>query len=96
MEASNRLGNILNSTNPDLTAFQRLGGKLLMYHGWLNQNISPRNSIRYYESVEEVMGNDTRDFARLFIAPGMGHCGGGPGPNTLDGLAALESWVEKK
>lgn len=56
-----------------------------------------RNSIRYYESVEEVMGGDeTRDFARLFLAPGMGHCGGGPGPNTLDGLAAVEAWVEKK
>jgi feruloyl esterase len=94
--ASNLLGPILNSIEPDLTAFQRLGGKLILYHGWLDQNISPRNSIRYYESVEDVMGNDTRDFARLFMAPGMGHCGGGPGPNTLDGLTALENWVEKK
>lgn len=96
VEASNRLGNILNSTDPDLTAFQRLGGKLLMYHGWLDQNISPRNSIQYYENVEEIFGNETRDFARLFLAPGMGHCGGGPGPNALDGLTALENWVEKK
>ena len=97
VEASNRLAPLLNSTEPDLTAFQRLGGKLVMYHGWVDQNISPRNSIRYYESIEEVMGGDeTRDFARLFLAPGMGHCGGGPGPNTLDGLAAVEAWVEQK
>jgi feruloyl esterase len=94
--ASNLLGPILNSIEPDLTAFQRLGGKLILYHGWLDQNISPRNSIQYYESVEEVMGEQTRDFARLFMAPGMGHCGGGPGPNMLDGLTALENWVEKK
>ncbi len=71
VEASNRLGNILNSVDPDLTAFQRLGGKLLIYHGWLDQNISPRNSIQYYESVEEIFGKETRDFARLFLAPGL-------------------------
>ncbi len=96
VEASNRMSPILNSTEPDLTAFKRLGGKLVMYHGWLDQNISPRNSISYYENVEEVIGEETRDFARLFLAPGMGHCGGGPGPNTLDGLSAVEAWVEKK
>jgi feruloyl esterase len=96
VSASNLLGPILNSIDPDLTAFQRLGGKLLMYHGWLDQNISPRNSIHYYESVEEVMGAETRAFARLFMAPGMGHCVGGPGPNTFDALTALENWVEKK
>jgi Tannase and feruloyl esterase len=96
VEASKRLGPILNSIDPDLTAFQRLGGKLILYHGWLDQNISPRNSIRYYESVADVMGEETRDFARLFMAPGMGRCGGGPGPDTLDALAALEAWVEKK
>ena len=97
VEATNRLSPILNSIEPDLTAFKRLGGKLLMYHGWLDQNISPRNSIRYYENVEEVFGGDeTRDFARLFLAPGMGHCGGGAGPNTFDALSALENWIEKK
>lgn len=96
IEASNRMAPSLNSTEPDLTAFKRLGGKLLMYHGWLDQNISPRNSISYYENVEEIFGNETRDFVRLFMAPGMGHCSGGSGPNTLDGLAALENWVENK
>ena len=96
-DASRRMGPLLDSVETDLTAFQRLGGKLLMYHGWLDQNISPRNSIHYYESLEETMGREaTRDFARLFLAPGMQHCNGGPGPNTFDALAALESWIETK
>src|SRR5436190_16632881 len=70
----------------------RIGGKLILYHGWIDQNISPRNSIRYYESAEEVMGGgETRDFARLFLAPGMGHCGGSP--SALDALSGIESWA---
>ena len=68
-----------------------------MYHGWSDQNISPRNSIAYYESVVAFQGGEkpTQDFLRLFMAPGMGHCGGGDGPNRFDGLNALENWVEK-
>lgn len=95
-EASNRLGPILDSTSPDLTAFKRLGAKMIMYHGWIDQNIAPRNSIAYYEKVKETIGGEgeIQPFFRLFMAPGMGHCGGGPGPNTFDSLAALEQWVE--
>jgi len=95
-DASHRLGPVLNSTDPDLTAFKRLGGKLIMYHGWIDPNIAPRNSIAYYQSVREAMGGapETESFVRLFMVPGMGHCGGGPGPNTFDALAALEQWVE--
>jgi feruloyl esterase len=96
-EASKKLGSLLDSTDPDLTPFKKLGGKLIQYHGWIDQNISPLNSISYYESVEKTMGGKqaSQDFYRLFLAPGMGHCGGGAGPNTLDGLSALEQWVEK-
>jgi len=96
-EASKKLGPVLDSTNPDLTSFKKRGGKLIMYHGWLDQNIAPRNSIQYFESVQKKMGGEkqTQDFARLFLAPGMTHCGGGPGPNTLDALSSLEQWVEK-
>jgi feruloyl esterase len=98
-EADSRLGPILNATDPNLTPFWARGGKLIMYHGWIDQNIAPRNSISYYESVVEKMGSKdqwkTSEFLRLFMAPGMGHCSGGPGPNTFDMLAALEQWVEK-
>ena len=73
--ASNRLAPILDSVNPDLTAFKRLGGKLIVYHGWIDQNIAPRNSIRYYEAVQDTMGGEsqTQSFFRLFMVPGMGH-----------------------
>jgi feruloyl esterase len=96
-EASKKLGTILDSTNPDLTPFEKRGGKLIMYHGWLDQNISPRNSVQYFESVQKAMGGvkKTENFVRLFMAPGVEHCGGGPGPNTLDALSSLEQWVEK-
>jgi len=95
-EASDRLGPVLDSDDPDLTTFKERGGKLILYHGWIDQNIAPRNSITYYESVQETMGgaHETQSFFRLFLAPGMGHCGGGPGPNTFDALGALEQWVE--
>jgi feruloyl esterase len=96
-EASKKLGPVLDSTDPDLGPFKKRGGKLILYHGWLDQNISPRNTIQYFETVKEKMGGErsTLDFARLFMAPGMAHCGGGPGPNTLDALSSLEQWVEK-
>ena len=96
-EASRKLGPVLDSTNPDLSPFEKRGGKLILYHGWLDQNIAPRNTIQYFESVQETMGGPgkTEGFVRLFMAPGMAHCSGGPGPNTLDALASLEQWVEK-
>jgi feruloyl esterase len=95
--ASKKLGPVLDSTNPDLAPFTKRGGKLILYHGWLDQNISPRNTIQYFESVQKTMGGSkkTDDFLRLFMAPGMAHCSGGPGPNTMDTLGSLEQWVEK-
>jgi feruloyl esterase len=89
-----KLGPIFNNMNPDLSAFQSHGGKLLQYHGWSDPDISPLNSVNYYQSVEKTMG-DPRAFYRLFMVPGMFHCNGGPGPNTFDAVTALEQWVEK-
>jgi len=96
-DASKRLGPVLDSTNPDLAQFEKRGGKLILYHGWLDQNISPRNTVHYFESVQKTMGGagKTEDFIRLFLAPGMAHCSGGPGPNAFDALTSLEQWVEK-
>jgi feruloyl esterase len=72
------------------------GGKLLIYHGWEDQNISPRMSVDYYEKVLATMGAAAVDDAvKLFMVPGMGHCGGGDGPNQFDMLAVLERWREK-
>ena len=85
----------LTATNPDLNAFIKRGGKLLLYHGWNDQLITAQNSVNYYESVRSTVGAARTDNSvRLFMAPGMAHCSGGPGPNQADWLAALEQWVE--
>lgn len=80
----------------DLRAFMRRGGKLLLYHGWADQNFSAQSTIDYYRKVVDTFGSapQTADWLRLFLAPGMGHCGGGEGLNTFDMVSALERWVE--
>ncbi|HTY61178.1 MAG TPA: tannase/feruloyl esterase family alpha/beta hydrolase, partial [Acidobacteriota bacterium] len=72
-ESAKKFGPVLDSINPDLTRFEKRGGKLILYHGWLDQNISPRNTIQYFESVQKTMGGPgkTEEFVRLFMAPGM-------------------------
>jgi len=82
----------VDAVNPDLRAFEAHGGKLLLYAGWRDTGITPENTVYYYESVREEMGPDQGDWMRLFLAPGMGHCRGGPGVDTFDTLATLEQW----
>jgi feruloyl esterase len=87
----------INAIDPKLDAFFAHGGKMLMYHGWSDQLIAPENSINYYNQVVDALGADNvNDDLRLFMIPGMGHCGGGEGPNMFDALGALEQWVEQK
>lgn len=86
----------LGARKTDLSAFQKRGGKLILYHGWADDLLSPYNSIDYYEAVEKKMGRETTaGFARLFMAPGMAHCAGGPGPNSFDAVDAVVKWVEQ-
>ncbi|GIE82587.1 feruloyl esterase [Actinoplanes philippinensis] len=88
---------IYDAVNPDLTAFRAAGGKLLLWHGWADQAISPYGTIAYYHAVTQRMGGTdaTRRFARLFLLPGVGHCGGGEGPDAFDALTPAVDWVEK-
>jgi feruloyl esterase len=87
----------INAIDPDITPFTRHGGKLLMYHGWSDPLVAPGTSVNYYNSVVKAMGgpSKTTGSVRLFMVPGMGHCGGGEGPNTFDMVSALEQWVEQ-
>lgn len=89
------MGPMIDSPDPDLSAFRKHGGKLVQYHGWNDPAIPARSSIRYYEEVGRKMGR-TDDFYRLYLVPGMLHCGGGPGPGTVDWLATLDRWVGEK
>jgi feruloyl esterase len=89
-------GNI-NAMDPNLKPFFSHGGKLIQYHGWADQQIPSGSSVEYYQSVLDTMGGfgKVKENYRLFMVPGMGHCGGGDGPASFDMLTSLEQWVEK-
>ncbi len=90
------LGAPLNATNPDLSRFRSLGHKLIQYHGWADWLVVPQESINYYNAVQSKMGKQEADkFYRLFMIPGMAHCGGGVGTDNFDMLAPLVDWVEQ-
>ena len=87
---------MISPTSADIKPFVARGGKLLMYHGWSDQNISPRSSVNYYNRLVTTLGQaQVNDSVRLYMVPGMGHCGGGEGPNEFDMLAQLEQWRER-
>lgn len=90
-------GNTLNANSPDLTEFINRGGKLIMYHGWADQQIAPQGSVNYYKEVVAFMGDEAKvqQSLRLFMIPGMAHCTGGEGPGLFNTSAAIEAWVEK-
>jgi feruloyl esterase len=85
----------VDAVDPDLSAFEANGGKLLMYAGWNDTTITPLNTIYYYESVLTEMGADQDEWMRLFMVPGMAHCRGGDGPHEFDMLTKLAEWREE-
>ncbi|MEU8635587.1 tannase/feruloyl esterase family alpha/beta hydrolase [Amycolatopsis sp. NPDC048633] len=82
----------LAAMDPDLTRFQRGGGKLLLWHGWNDQHISPQSTLAYWDALRAATRVDS--FARLYLFPGVAHCGGGDGPNTFDVLTPVMAWAE--
>ena len=102
--ADDKQAHNLNATDPNLKAFKARGGKLILYHGWSDPAIPAQGTIDYYNKVA-----DAGSFARLFLAPGMQHCFGGPGPSAFGQFersatandpqrnvyVAIEQWVEK-
>jgi len=85
---------------PDLERFRALGGRLLVYHGWVDESLMPAHTLDYWRDAVQRQGGGPAgeqrlgEFARLFLVPGMLHCGGGPGAADIDYLGALERWVE--
>jgi feruloyl esterase len=86
---------LFDAVDPDMSAFTRRGGKLLMYHGWSDPGIPPGYLVRYYGEVQAKTAN-AADAVKLFMVPGMGHCGGGDGASTFDMVAALDRWIMTK
>jgi feruloyl esterase len=103
-----RMAQVLNATDPDLSAFRKRGGKLVLFHGWNDAAIPAYDAIDYVEGVRAAMGDAAAEsFLRLYLVPGLQHCFGGPGATYSGGLgvpladarhdfsAALERWVEE-
>jgi feruloyl esterase len=84
----------VEATDPDLAKFKARGGKLLLYHGWADPGPAPENTIAYYEAVNNKLGGSQDNWMRMFLMPGVGHCGGGVGPDQADFLGAMERWRE--
>ncbi|HEY2952114.1 MAG TPA: tannase/feruloyl esterase family alpha/beta hydrolase [Verrucomicrobiae bacterium] len=84
-----------DAKNTDLSKFKKRGGKLLMTYGWADSILQPMMGVNYYEQAAAKNGSDTTEFFRLFMAPGMAHCGGGIGPDRHDPMTAVINWVER-
>jgi hypothetical protein len=95
-EKYRELSTVLDTTDPDLTAYYQRGGKLIVWHGVGDNCVSYQETARYVDSVVKTMGSVTTDqFLRFFTSPSVGHAGEGPGAASINWLAALEDWVEK-
>lgn len=91
-----QLAPLYNAANTNLSGFMKRNGKLIMWHGLADDSVSPAFSIAYYRGVEAYLGEQsTEQFVRLFLLPGVGHCGGGEGLDQLDLLSPLMKWTEQ-
>jgi Tannase and feruloyl esterase len=86
---------LADAKNPDLSSFRKRGGKLIITYGWADAILEPMMGVNYYEQTVAMNGPETSEFFRLFMVPGMAHCGGGNGPNLKDSVTAMIDWVEK-
>jgi hypothetical protein len=85
---------VLDATDPDLSRFRARGGKIVSYYGWADNALNAMMGVDYYEKVVAALGPQTPDFYRLFMVPGMFHCGGGVGVSAFDAFTPLVNWVE--
>ena len=89
-------GIVIGTDNPDLSAFRDHGGRIVLWHGWADQLITPEGTIDYYKRVLQQMGGAQKasQFLEFFLAPGVAHCAGGAGPSPYGTLDAVRAWVE--
>jgi tannase/feruloyl esterase len=90
-----RWSKLADAKDADLSKFRKRGGKVIMTYGWADQILQPMMGVNYYEAVAAKNGRGTSDFARLFMMPGVAHCGGGIGPDRVDAVTGVIDWVEK-
>jgi hypothetical protein len=91
-----RYGGVMDTSNPDLGAFAKHGGKTILWHGIADDIIPAAGSVRYVQSIRHALGNVATDsFLRLYLAPGVGHCTGGDGPPPVGLFESLMTWVEQ-
>lgn len=94
-QARRKEGGTYDVTTGDFSAFADRGGKFIMYHGWADSLITPQLTLKTWERMNNQMGSPHVDsFARLFMIPGVDHCGGGTGTSSFELLTALANWVE--
>jgi feruloyl esterase len=93
---ANAVNKDVDEMDPNLGTFAK-HGKLLIYHGWADQQVAPGSSVDFYLRTMELSGDPPHagNWIRLFMEPGMGHCSGGEGPDTFDKIGVLEQWVEQ-
>ena len=84
----------IDALDTDLRPFLGRGGKLLVYHGWNDAAIPAGNTLRYYDAMRRAVGPKLAGGTRLFMLPGVGHCAGGVGPDTIDYFGAIDAWAD--
>jgi hypothetical protein len=84
----------MTALSTDLSAFKKHGGRMIIYHGNSDGVFSPHDTISWYEAMDKRMNGKAQSFVRLFLVPGMGHCGGGPGTTQFDAFMSLVDWVQ--
>jgi feruloyl esterase len=88
---------VVNAVDPDIRAYTRRGGKLIMYKGWNDAGVPPGQPVDYFNRVVKTIGaKAAEDAVRLYMVPGMNMCSGGDGADTVDWFATMRTWVEQK